>query len=79
MTNHNKFAVLAGGCFWAWQNMPSPLSNDMGSVTQDKDPTTPRDWQVLLSGYAPLVLYAAVCAAGWVLRRPSNRRAAVTG
>ena len=61
------------------QNMPSPLNNDMGSVTQDKDPTTPPDWQVLLSAYAPLVLYGAVCAAGWVLPRPSNRRAAVTG
>ena len=45
------------------QNMPSPLNNDMGSVTQDKDPTTPPDWQVLLSAYAPLVLYGAVCAA----------------
>src|SRR5262249_40683753 len=49
------------------QNMPSLLNNYMGSVTQDRDPTTPPDWQVLLSGYAPLVLYAAVCVAGWVL------------
>ena len=59
--------------------MPSPLNNDMGSITQDKDPTTPPDWQVLLSVYAPLVLYGAVCAAGWVLPRTSNRGAAVTG
>ena len=59
--------------------MPSLLNNYMGSVTQDRDPTIPPDWQVLLSGYAPLVLYAAVCVAEWVLPRPSNRRAALTG
>jgi hypothetical protein len=38
------------------------------------------DWQVLLSGYAPLMLYAAVCVvAEWVLPRLSNRRAELTG
>jgi hypothetical protein len=72
MTDHNKIAVLAGGCFWV-------LANDMGSVTQDTDLTPPPDWQVLLSGYVPWVLYAAVCVAGWVLPRPSNRRTAETG
>ena len=61
------------------QNMPSPLNNAMGSVRQDKDPTIPPDWQVLLSAYSPLVLYGAVCAAGWVLPRTSNWRAALTG
>jgi hypothetical protein len=33
--------------------------------------TTPPDWQVLLSGYAPLVLYAVVCIAEWVHRGPA--------
>ena len=61
------------------ENMPSPLSNDMGSATQHRDPTTPPDWQVLVSAYAPLVLYGAACAAGWALPRPSNRRGEVTG
>jgi hypothetical protein len=52
----------------------------MGPVTQDKDLSTPPDWRVLLSGYAPLVLYAAVCVAGRVLARPSiSVRAAATG
>jgi hypothetical protein len=69
MTDHNKIAVLAGGCFWGME----------GSVTRDRDPTTPPDWQLLLSGYAPLVLYAAVWVAERVLPRPSNRRAALTG
>jgi hypothetical protein len=49
--------------------MPSPLDNDIGSATQDKDPTNPLDLQVLLSAYAPLVLYGAVCAAGRVIPR----------
>jgi len=49
--------------------MPSPLNNDMCSVTQGRGPTTLPDWQVLLSAYAPLVLYGAACAAGWVYRR----------
>lgn len=53
------------------QSMPSPLNNDMGSVTEDKGPTTLPDWQVLLSAYAPLVLYGAACAAGWVYRGPA--------
>lgn len=59
--------------------MPNPLNNDMGPVTQHSVPTTPPDWQVLLGAYAPLVLYAAACVAGWVLPRPGDRRAAVTG
>ena len=53
------------------QNMPGPLSNDMGSVPQDEDPITPPDWQVLLSEYAPVVLYGAVCVAGWGYRGPA--------
>jgi hypothetical protein len=51
----------------------------MGPRTLDTDPTMSPDWQVLLSGYAPLVLYAAVCLAGWVLPRSSSWRVAVTG
>ncbi|MDT5168058.1 MAG: hypothetical protein QOD02_1377 [Mycobacterium sp.] len=51
----------------------------MGPFARNTDPTMSPDWQVLLSGYAPLVLYAAVCVAGWVLSRPSNRRVAVAG
>ena len=58
--------------------MPSPLNNDMGSIAQDKGSTTPPDWQVLLSVYAPLVLYGALCAARWVLPPIRNWRAAVT-
>jgi hypothetical protein len=61
------------------QNMPSPQGDRMGPLTRDTDPTMSPDWQVLLSGYAPVALYAAVCVSGWVLPRPSNRRAAVTG
>jgi hypothetical protein len=40
----------------------------MGPRTLDTDPTMSPDWQVVLSGYAPVVLYAAVRLAGWVYR-----------
>lgn len=45
----------------------------------DSDPPTPADWQVLLSGYAPLALYAALCVVGRVVPRVATRGAAVTG
>jgi hypothetical protein len=51
----------------------------MGPLNLATDPTMSADLQVLLSGYAPVVLYGAVCLAGWVLPRSSNRQAAVTG
>lgn len=54
------------------QHMQSRLSNDMGPVTKGKDPTVLPDWQVLLSAYAPLVLYGAACAAARVFRQPSS-------
>jgi hypothetical protein len=57
---------------WRPQNMPSPLNNGMGPITAP-------DWQVLLSAYAPLVVYGAVCAAGWALPRTNDWRAAVRG
>src|SRR5262249_37414702 len=44
-----------------WQNMPSLLNNYMGSVTQDRDPTTPPDWQVLLRGRAVGALCRRMC------------------
>jgi hypothetical protein len=44
----------------------------MGPVTKDEDPTALPDWQVLLSAYAPLVLYGAACAAALVFPWPSN-------
>ncbi len=56
-----------------WRNMPSPLNSDTGSATQVEDPTTPPDCQVLLSAYAPLVLYGAACAAAWFYRGPATR------
>ena len=59
--------------------MPSPLNNDMGSVTQHRDPTTPPNWHMLFSGYAPLALYAAVYVVGRAFARRINRRAVVTG
>jgi len=63
---------------WRRSNMPGALSNDMASLTTDKGPTTPPDWQVLMSAYSPLVFYGAAVAAGWTLRRSSDRRAVVT-
>ena len=45
----------------------------MGPRTLETYPTLSPDWQVLLSGYAPVVLYAAVCLGGWVLPRTGNR------
>ena len=52
--------------------MQSRLSNDMGPVTTRQGPDVPPDWQVLLSAYAPLVLYGAACAAARVFRQPSS-------
>lgn len=46
--------------------------------SRDKSPSTPPDWQVLLSGYAPFAIFAAVCVIGRVLLRPTTPGAAVT-